>query len=63
MDDIRLEQALATVYAAAYSASGEHKGMEAKTEPLKARNNARAACADFLSFCEENGIVERTAFK
>ena len=53
MDDPFLIGALARVYAAGYSSSGVHVGMNAMTDPPTARANGRAAVKDFLAQLDE----------
>lgn len=47
------DEAIARVYSAAYSSSGEHKGMEARTIPATARSNAREAVLHFVQVMHE----------
>jgi len=42
-----MHESYAQVYAAAYQSSGEHSGMEARTNPETARENAEAAVFHF----------------
>lgn len=56
-----LIEALGRVYAAAYAASGEHKGMEAGTIPEIARANGWAAAKDFLDLVERGRFAKGAA--